>query len=180
MARLTQQVIRRTKSDDALLKRLFGELEASVPASLHGDLDDLVEAIQELPAGLRAMAATYQLDVSMALDDLAWHFANWHHHGYCRETSWGLRELEAGEVADIFDRAYSITAQQWDVISQLPEKGFDAFTSWYSTSELDATLSPLNRRMWDLLKETSPGGEGGMFRFWLAYARKYPDRVVWS
>jgi hypothetical protein len=65
------------------------------------------------------------------------------------------------------------------VISQLLEKGFDAFTSWYSTSELDATLSPLNRRMWDVLKETSPGGEGGMFRFWLAYARKYPDRVVW-
>jgi len=78
MARLTHQVIRRTKSDVALLKKLFGELEVSVPASLHDDLDDFVAAIQDLPAGLHAMVATYQLDVSMALEDLGWHFANWH------------------------------------------------------------------------------------------------------
>jgi len=179
MSRLTQKVIQRTKGDDALLKKLFAELEVSVPAALHEDLDDLVTAIQDLPAGLRAMAATYQLDVSMALDDLGWHFANWHHHRYCRETRWGLQELEATEVAEIYDRAYSITSQQWDVITQLLERGSDAFTDWYGTSELEATLAPLNRKLWEILKETSPGGEGGVFRFWLAYARKYPERVVW-
>jgi hypothetical protein len=124
------------------------------------------------------MASTYQLDVSIALDDLGWHFANWHHHGYCKETSRGLKELEAFDLSEIFDQAYSITCHQWDVITELLRQDFKAFSDWYFTSELDATLAPLNRHMWDLLKTESPGGEGGIFRYWLAYARRYPERVV--
>ena len=48
------------------------------------------------------MAATFELDVSMALDDLGWHFGNWTHRGYCDETLHGLRELEAGEYTEMF------------------------------------------------------------------------------
>jgi hypothetical protein len=178
MARLTEAVIQNAKGDDALLKDLFAELSANVPAQLHEDLDELVATIQHLSPGLRAMAATYKLDVSMALDDLGWHFANWHHHGYCRETSLGLRELEANEVSEIFDRAYSITSHQWAIIGDLIEKEGSHFAEWYRTSELKATLAPLNRRLWELLGEASPGGEKGIFRYWVAYARKHPERVV--
>jgi hypothetical protein len=53
------------------------------------------------------MAATFELDVSMALDDLGWHFVNWTHRGFCDATLWGLRELEAGEYADMFVKALS-------------------------------------------------------------------------
>jgi len=38
-----------------------------------------------------AMAAMYQLDVSMTLDDLGWHFANRHQRGDCEETLWAFR-----------------------------------------------------------------------------------------
>jgi hypothetical protein len=178
MAKLTEAAIQNAQTDDALLKGLFAELSASVPAQLHEDLDELVARIQGLPPGLRAMAATHKLDVSMALDDLGWHFANWHHHGYCRETSLGLKELEAGEVSEIFDRAYSIASHQWEIIGELLEKGGSSFAQWYRRSELNATLAPLNRRLWELLKEASPGGEKGIFRYWVGYARKYPERVV--
>jgi len=39
---------------------------------------EFVAEIKELPVGLRSMATTYELDVSLALDDLGWHFGNWH------------------------------------------------------------------------------------------------------
>lgn len=76
------------------------------------------------------MASTFQLDVSMARDDLGWHSANWHHHGYCRETSRALKELEAFELSEVFDLAYSITCHQWDVITELLRQDFKAFSEW--------------------------------------------------
>jgi hypothetical protein len=160
------------------LKSLFAELNATGSQALHEDLDDFVAAVEQFPPGLRAMAATYQFDVSMTLDDLGWHFANWHHHGYAAETSLGLKELEALEAADIFDQAYSIVEHQWDLMTELLRQSFDAFTTWYHTSELAATLMPLNRRLWDLLDVETAVEPAGVFRYWVAYARKYPDRVV--
>ena len=58
------------------------------------------------------MAAMYQLDVSLALDDLGWHFANWHHQAYSEETIWALQELETAEAAEIFAAAY-VAAQPY-------------------------------------------------------------------
>jgi hypothetical protein len=171
---LNQDLLRQPVSDEIVLNAIFDELTFLVPTSLHDDLDELVPAIQNLPQGLRAMAATYQLDISMTLDDLGWHFANWHHKGYCAETSLGLRELEAGELAEIFDRALSITGHQWDVIDEKLAENFSAFESWYKTSELEATLMPLNRRWWDICGSN----DNGIFKYWIAYARRYPDRVA--
>jgi hypothetical protein len=89
VATLTPEIIAGTSSDEELLKKLLAELDAAVPAELHDDLDEFVDTVRDLPPGLRAMASTYQFDVSMALDDLGWHFASWHHHGYAQETGWG-------------------------------------------------------------------------------------------
>ena len=175
---MTPDIIASTASDKELLEKLFSELEAAVPADLHDNLDEFVETLQDLSPGLRAMASTYQFDVSMTLDDLGWHFANWHHHGYARETGSGLRELEAGEVAEIFDRAYSIACHEWDRMTRLLDESFDAFSSWYGTSELEATLMPLNRRLWELFKIENSSGQCGIFKLWVDYARRYPDRVA--
>jgi hypothetical protein len=173
-ARLTQDVLRKTSSDKDLLKALFAELSAQVSPDLHNDLDELVTVMQDLPQGLRAMAATYQLDVSMALDDLGWHFGNWHHRGYAEETKSALRELETGELTDLFDRALSIVGHEWDVIGKHLAQGFDTFADWYHSSELEATLMPLNRRWWEICNSENDG----LFRYWVTYARKYPERVV--
>jgi len=106
--KLTIAKIKSARSDELLFERLGAELERLLPVDLHNDLDALVARMRTLSPGLRSMAATFKLDVSMALDDLGWHFANLHHKRYCKETSRGLHTLEASEAAEIFDRAFEI------------------------------------------------------------------------
>jgi hypothetical protein len=72
---LTEERIRACASDEDLFQALSAELHRRLPDGEGDDLDLFVERLRGLPKGLRAMAAIYQLDVSMALDDLGWHFA---------------------------------------------------------------------------------------------------------
>src|SRR6266702_1383528 len=111
---LTEERIRACASDEELFKVLSGELHRRLPDEEGDDLGPFVERLRRLPRGLRAMAAIYQLDVSMALDDLGWHFANWHHRPHCEETLRGLRELEAHEAVEIFSSAYALAQPYWD------------------------------------------------------------------
>src|SRR5262245_57139332 len=91
--------IQSTISDDDLLDKLLRELNRCLRPDLHSNLDEFVAEIAKLPPGLRAMAASYKLDLSMTLDDLGWHFGKVLHRRYCDETSCGLWELEATEMA---------------------------------------------------------------------------------
>jgi hypothetical protein len=176
---LTESRIRECVHDDELFKLLSEELQWRLPGGEDDDLDVFLTRLRAMPAGLRAMAAMYQLDVSMALDDLGWHFANWHHRGYCDETLWALRELEASEAAEIFEQAYALVQPYWDKIGALlAEYGdFDDFAEWYWKSDLDKALLPLNKQMWKLC-EGSDGKYEGLLRYWAPYARKYPYKVT--
>jgi hypothetical protein len=171
---LTEENIRSCSSDEELFRSLSQELSRRLPDE-ERDLDAFVERVRALPKGLRAMAAIYQLDVSMTLDDLGWHFANWHHRPYCDETLRGLRELEAQEAAEIFSSPYVLAQPHWEKIGQLLSENFDAFVEWYSRSELQRSLDPLNERMWDLCEAI---GKLGLMTYWLIYARRYPENVV--
>ena len=162
-------------TDAEVYEFLEKRLEERIPSALQGDLDAFVAALRLLQRGLRAMAATYQLDVSMTLDDLGWHFANWHHLGLCQETAVGLRELGATEAADIFDEALSLVLPHWDQMGRLLEDDFRHFIDWYSDSELENALTPLNERMW-ALAERLP--DFGLLYYWIAYAREHPDRLT--
>ena len=168
---LTEEHMRACKSDDELFRALSDELKRRLPPE--EDLDALVARLRGLPKGLRAMAAIYQLDVSMALDDLGWHFANWHHRPYHAETLRGLKELEAHGAAEIFSSAYALAQPYWDTIGELLAQDFDRFVEWYRGSGLETALDPLNERMWDLCKP-----KYGLMDYWLSYARKYPEKVV--
>jgi hypothetical protein len=152
---------------------LAASLEARLADAPKGEYDVFLPAIRRLPAGLRAMAATHELDVSMTLDDLGWHFANWHNLELAEETSRGLKELEAHEVAAVFDQALTLVRPHWDTIGSLVAIDFQKFIEWYHGSELEVSLDPLNKRLDDLL-DASPRG---LFEFWIRYARRYPERV---
>lgn len=171
---LTEARIRASTSDEALFDLLSKELQRRLPEAEGDDLDLFLARTRSFPVGLRAMAATYQLDVSLALDDLGWHFANWHHHAYCKETIWALRELEAPEAANIFAEAYSRAQPHWDTLGALLEQESEAFVAWYPGSELDAATLPLTERLWDMY----PNETLGLLGLWMPYARKYPERVV--
>jgi hypothetical protein len=174
---ITINDIRSAPSDEALMDSLLAELNSRIPAELLSqvDCDEFVAHLNGLPPGLRAMAATHQLDVSMVFDDLGWHFANWHHKPYCEETSRGLRELGATDVAQIFDEAYRLVLPHWDAISGMLAINFGAFREWYRDSDLDKALLPLNSRLWEICEAA---GYHRLGKYWLDYARKYPERVV--
>lgn len=157
--------------DDAVFKLISAELTARLGPGEGDDLDLFLARSSTLPVGLRAMAMSYQLDVSMALDDLGWHFANWHHRGYCDATLWALGELEAPEQAAMFAQAYAIAQQHWDNIGALLDQSFDAFVEWYPNSELEKQTLPLSQRWWELDRSRN------ILDYWVPYARKWPERV---
>jgi hypothetical protein len=155
-----------------LFERLGSELERLIgptPAANPDALDVFVQRLRELPRGLRAMAATYELDVSISLDDLGWHFANWHHEQLALETAQGLRELGAAEAADLFESALFIAKSDWSF--------FDApdFPCRYSESSLARDLDTLNQRMWAL--HGSEPGATSLLDLWPRYARLHPEHV---
>jgi hypothetical protein len=165
---LAIKAIRDAKSDDKLLQLLLGALTEALPPTVGQSNDEYVARMQRLPAGLHAMAATYELDVSMASDDLGWHFGNWHHEGLAKEALWGLRELEATEAAEVFESAHNLALQYWENL------GSEGWQDWYVLSPLDKAMDPLNVRMWAICKRH----EMGLMGYWIAYARRHPERVV--
>ncbi len=162
---LTVQQIVVSKSDKELFGLLSAELEQRLGQQI--DCDALVKAIRRLPDGLRAMAATHRLDVSMAINDLGWHFHNYPHREFCTETTRGLRELEAIEVLEIFEGARNLIEPHWEKL--------DSFENWYQSSGVEAAMLPLNRQLWKICSE-SP--EFGIMQFWLGYTRNHPERVT--
>lgn len=160
-------------SDEHLFSLIQGELSRLLPGEEGDDPGDFLRRLSQLPAGFQAMAAMYQLDVSMALDDFGCHFYNWHHRGYIEKQIWALRELQAQEEADLLAEAYRLAQPYWEQIEA--HEDFAAFCAWYNQSRLHEALIPLNKKMWDLCSR--PGRERGMLHYWMDYARKYPERL---
>ncbi len=165
MSHLTREAIS-VSSDDELFKLLAKELERRI--SVTRESPEFAAEIQKLPMGLRAMAATYELDVSLVMDDLGWHFGNWHNTVLAEETIRGLDELGAAELAVIFREAFHIALRFWD------ELGTKDWSKWYHGSPLEKEIEPLNERARKILD----GKKNGIFEYWVNYARKYPERVA--
>src|ERR1700746_3540883 len=97
-------------TDEKLLEEIFSVLGRSVSsvADPYSEDGSYAAAIGSLPTGLRAMAATHHLDISLTMDDIGWHFLNFGEPGLVRETDAGLRELDLDDIADYFMEAHSI------------------------------------------------------------------------
>jgi hypothetical protein len=162
MKALTSKAIS-SSSDDELFALLGRELEARI-RSRRGS-PEFVAEIGNLPEGLRAMAATYELDVSLSLDDLGFHFGNWHNEALAEETARGLDVLGAPELAAIFREALGLALPYWR------ELGAENWSEWYHDSPLQKAVDPLTRQAWKLLKKK------GILDYWVDYARKHPDGV---
>jgi hypothetical protein len=164
MKNLTRETITAC-SDDELFTLLGKELEKRISAKR--DSPAFAAEIQKLPVGLRAMAATYELDVSLALDDLGWHFGNWHDSLLADETARGLEELDAKELAIVFKDALQAAIRYWN------ELGSENWTEWYVGSPLEKEIEPLNEQAWAILEDK----KRGIFQYWVDYARKHPEGV---
>jgi hypothetical protein len=157
-----------------LFQQLSSALNEAFPPELQDDRDQFYAALLSAPRGFRAMVGIYDLDVSMALDDLAWHFGNHNDDRFLNETVAGLMELEANEVSALF-------AAGWDIVRPyLPEIrvkdwGPEDFHDYLERTGVQSRIDPLNEDLWAICKAC---GERRLLQYWLRYARKYPERCV--
>ena len=171
---LTVKQIRSAASDDKLIELLLAELRQLFPPEIRAEPVVFLSRLQNTAIGLRVMAATYDLDVSMALDDLAWHFIN--HHSlpeFAEETISALHELEAPEAAELFAAAFEIIKPHWQELQS--DRESKAAHDWLAATGIQAAIDPLSTRMWDYLKQFPAQG---LFSLWATYARKYPERCI--
>jgi hypothetical protein len=160
------------QKDDAGLRQ---ELEKLLTSRALGDpyADDGIFAanIALLPPGLRAMAATHWLDISLTLDSLTWHFGNFGERQLVVETEAGLRELGLHELASCFVEAKELmlplladrAEADGDPYEILEQAGLSA-----RADELDNRASVLGNLRSD---------KSAIYEAWIRYTRQHPERV---
>jgi hypothetical protein len=151
-------------------------LQRLLPDELQDDRDSYYEALEKVPRGLRAMAGMHFFDVSMSIDDLAWHFGNQNDERDLRETLNGLRELELPEIADMFEQMWEFMKPHMAAIKS-GDFGGKEFGDWLVDIGADDFAEEKDDFIW-AYSEKSP--QFGLAQSWIAYARKYPERCVAS
>jgi hypothetical protein len=158
-------------TDEKLLEEIFSALGRSVNplADPYGDDGSYAAAIARLPIGLRAMAATHHLDVSLTMDDIGWHFLNFGEPGLVRETEAGLRELGLSDMADWFAEAFAI------VNPLRPE--IDACGDYYDCLRLHGQMARIDE-LTDKAQAKSPTvSDSPIYGAWIRYTREHPENV---
>jgi hypothetical protein len=163
------------QKDDAGLKN---ELEKLLTARTSGNpyaADGIFAAnIALLPPGLRAMAATHWLDISLTLDSLTWHFGNFGEPQLVAETEAGLRELGLPELASCFVEAKELMLP---ILAQRTEADGDPYEI-LERAGLRIRADELDRRAW-ALDDLGPG-KSVIYEAWIRYTRRHPERVFGS
>lgn len=158
--------------DNELLDKLLGILTDKVKANPYSAEPDLANEIQSLPVGLRAMAATHWLDLSLTIDSMTWHFGNFGEPGLVAATYNGLIELGLTELAACFAEARDFI--QPILRNRKPEDG-----DLYEIVEklgLGALRSEIDARG-EALAGVGPGETSTIYTAWIQYAREHPDRI---
>lgn len=119
------------------------------------------------------MAGMGFFDVSMALDDLAWHFGNQNDERALRETWNGLIELELPRIAELFRAAWLIMEPHLDTIrnGQIDGDFHDRLEEIGAQQQID----PINDEIWAFCRSE---GKLGLLHSWPRYARKHPERCL--
>ena len=81
------------KDDAGLLSDIQAILSVRALGDPYSEDGAFALNLASLPPGLRAMAATHWLDISLTLDSITWHFGNFGEPYLVAETEAGLQEL---------------------------------------------------------------------------------------
>ncbi|MBL8217173.1 MAG: hypothetical protein JNK87_41010 [Bryobacterales bacterium] len=153
---------------DALLERAGMAMEGANPYESDGAF---ARKLLELPVGLRAMAATYWLDISISKDDLGWHFLNFGEPALVRETEAALRELGMEQHAAWFAEAHTLMRPLLDEI--------DSPEGYYRITEergVAGRIMAMTKPAWNA-DRAAPVGKSCIFTAWVRYARAKPQNV---
>ncbi|HWA94908.1 MAG TPA: hypothetical protein VG844_09930 [Terracidiphilus sp.] len=159
------------KDDDGLLEEIFALLKVRAVGDPYGEDGSFAATLATIPPGLRAMAATHWLDISLTLDSITWHFGNFGEPNLVAQTEAGLHELGLIELALCFREAKDLmvpllanrTNEDGDPYELLERKG------------LRTEGDELDRRAWDIEKRGSD--KSLIYGAWIRYIRKYPEKV---
>jgi hypothetical protein len=159
-----------TKNNDDLLNELLDSLKNRVQGDPYSSDGSFANELASLPQGLRAMAATHWLDVSLALDSLTWHFGNFGEPALVTQTEQGLLELGLNDLAGVFRDAAELMRPFVDQMS--PEHTSDELLE---NAGLTVRGKEIDRKAWELGK--SGTGDSAIYDAWVRYAREHPERV---
>jgi hypothetical protein len=159
------------KDDEGLHAEIGRLLTERAVGDPYGEDGTFAANIAKLPLGLRAMAATHWLDVSLTLDCITWHFGNFGEPGLVAATEAGLRELDLQELADCFVEAKNV---MMPLVAKLRENG-DDYEQILEGAGLTDRADNVDRRA-SALNDAVPG-ESPIYKAWIRYARRYPERV---
>ena len=162
-------------NDKDLLQELFTRLGKSVSALADPYSNDgsYASAIHQLPVGLRSMAATHHLDVSLTLDDIGWHFLNFGEPNFVRETESGLRELGLDDMADWFAEAFAIVKPLRPEIESCGD--YYACLKKHGRMGRIAELTQMARDKGAACSKEVSGSP--IYAAWISYARRHPENV---
>jgi len=159
------------KDDAGLMSEIETILSARALGDPYSDDGSFAANLAILPPGLRAMAATHWLDISLTLDSITWHFGNFGEPHLVAETEAGLHELGLHELALCFQEAKTLmlpllaerTEADGDPDELLERKG------------LAEAADEINLRAWTL--DDLGSGKSVIYEAWIKYARQHPERV---
>ncbi len=159
------------KDDAGLMKELEDLLTSRAVGDPYSDDGRFAANIARLPPGLRAMAATHWLDLSLTLDSITWHFGNFGEPGLVAETEAGLRELGLQELAECFVEAKELMTP---VLANRTEADGDPY-ELLARAGLKERADEIDRRAW-ALDDLGPG-DSVIYAAWIRYTRQHPERV---
>lgn len=149
-------------------------LTAQASGNPYGDDGSFAASIAGLPKGLRAMAATHWLDISLTLDSITWHFGNFGEPGLVRETELGLHELGLHEMASCFAEAKELMTP---LLAGRAESDGDPYEI-LERAGLAQRGEELDRRA-SALDDLGPD-RSVIFESWIRYTRAHPEDVFGS
>jgi hypothetical protein len=160
-----------SRDDEGLREELFAILTARVSGDPYSDDGSFAKNLTALPPGLRAMAATHWLDISLTLDSITWHFGNFGEPGLVAATEEGLTELGLHELRACFTEAKELMQP---LLADRTEADGDAYEI-LERNNLGPVGRALDRRAWDLGGAES--NDSVIYKAWVRYARAHPERV---
>jgi len=159
------------KDDEGLKKDLEQLLAASVSGDPYGADGSFARSIAQLPPGLKAMAATHWLDISLTLDSITWHFGNFGEPGLVAETEAGLRELGLDELVQCFVEARDLMVP---ILAKRTAADGDPYEI-LEHARLREQGEKIDRRA--RAADNLKPHESVIYAAWIRYTRQYPERV---
>jgi hypothetical protein len=101
------------KDDAGLMSEIMELLTVRAVGDPYSEDGSFAATLESLPSGLRAMAATHWLDISLTLDSITWHFGNFGEPHLVAQTKAGLYELGLNDLALCFREAKELMLPFW-------------------------------------------------------------------